>query len=59
MLIRAVAALTAADLLLVGAGDGPPRFVAGLEQLARKTVLMVVVDCIGSNDMPAHSCWQM
>ena len=56
VLIRAVAALGRPDvtLLLVGAGDGPPRFVAGLEQLARKTGLdgRLRIDT-GSNDMPA------
>ena len=56
VLIRAVAALDRPDvtLLLVGAGDGPPRFVAGLEQLARKTGLDGRLRiATGSNDMPA------
>ena len=56
VLIRAVAALSRPDvtLLLVGAGDGPPRFVAGLEQLARKTGLDGRLRiATGSNDMPA------
>ena len=56
VLIRAVAALGRPDvtLLLVGAGDGPPRFVAGLEQLARKTGLDGRLRiATGSNDMPA------
>jgi len=56
VLIRAVAALNRPDvtLLLVGAGDGPPRFVSGLEQLARKTGLNGRLRiATGSNDMPA------
>ena len=56
VLIRAVAALNRPDvtLLLVGAGDGPPRFIAALEQLARKTGLDGRLRiATGSNDMPA------
>ena len=56
VLIRAVAALRRPDvtLLLLGAGDGSPRFVAGLEQLARKTGLDGRLRiATGSNDMPA------
>ena len=56
VLIRAVASLNRPDvtLLLVGAGDGSPRFVAGLEQLARKTGLDGRLRiATGSNDMPA------
>ena len=56
VLVRAVAALNRPDvtLLLVGAGDGPPRFIAALEQLARKTGLDGRLRiATGSNDMPA------
>ena len=56
VLIRAVAALNRPDvtLLLVGAGDGQPRFVSALEQLARKTGLNGRLRiATGSNDMPA------
>ena len=56
MLIKAVAALNRLDvtLLLLGAGDGAPRFVAGLEQLARKTGLDGRLRiAAGSDDMPS------
>ena len=56
VLIRAVAALNLPDvtLLLLGAGDGSPRFVAGLEQLALKTGLNGRLRiATGSDDMPA------
>lgn len=56
VLINAVAALNRPDvtLLLLGAGDGRPRFVAGLEQLARKTGLDGRLRiAAGSDDMPA------
>ena len=56
VLIKAVAALDRPDvtLLLLGAGDGAPRFVAGLEQLARKTGLDGRLRiAAGSDDMPS------
>jgi len=56
VIIRAVAALNRHDvtLLLLGAGDGQARFVAGLEQLARKTGLDGRLRiATGSDDMPA------
>lgn len=56
VLIKAVAALNRPDvtLLLLGAGDGAPRFVAGLEQLARKTGLDGRLRiAAGSDDMPS------
>ena len=56
ILINAVAALNRPDvtLLLLGAGDGAPRFVTGLEQLARKTGLDGRLRiATGSDDMAA------
>ena len=56
VLIKAVAALNRPDvsLLLLGAGDGAPRFVAGLEQLARRTGLDGRLRiAAGSDDMPS------
>tara|TARA_Y100001954_G_scaffold181346_1_gene193269 strand:- start:711 stop:1877 length:1167 start_codon:yes stop_codon:yes gene_type:complete len=56
VLINAVAALNRPDvtLLLLGAGDGSPRFVASLEKLARKTGLGGRLRiAAGSDDMPS------
>ena len=56
ILIHAVAALNRPDvtLLLLGAGDGAPRFVTSLEQLARKTGLDGRLRIAkGSDDMAA------
>jgi len=56
ILINAVAALNRPNvtLLLLGAGDGAPRFLTGLEQLARKTGLDGRLRiATGSDDMAA------